>query len=552
MSHTSQLRMVTIIFIIFTFARITTDAAVRPVVTFIPPWNKILPGDAVRMTCDVDATEQGDVTYTWYRNNKWTDTGKNFTIQSAQFRHGGRYQCGTSEDNISEAVTLNVTKGPVVLQAPPYIYEGDDLPLRCYSGSRNTAGPILYYRNNTMINPSTTDPEILVRNPRDETAVYKCEKQVKDYTTHSDETVLTDRGAAASFVVTFYPNWRKIFTGESITMYCNGELHGTYSWYKDGRLLGKIDQNFLRIQSAQRHDSGRYQCGTRYVPSPAVSLDVSDGPVTLQAPLFVQDGDYTNLRCHSRPEYSEWTKFYKDYKLLQDSGDETISLRQGDVTGRYRCERRLSRKPVSYTDSVSVPIRELFSRPEIRLTPSNITEGDDMNLTCDTRLSPYRQRTELQFAFYRDGLEVQGFTTSDRYEVLSAQLEDSGNYSCTGRTLDGRVWKPSQETPVYVQNRKYNMDENGHNRYLYPTVSVTLLVILIGLAFLIFRKRHQLNILVSKRKPTRDPGDLASATDQTEDDDVCYTTIKFPPKASSHKVMDTVIYSAVKIKVSDT
>ncbi|XP_044128208.1 high affinity immunoglobulin gamma Fc receptor I-like [Bufo gargarizans] len=437
-----------------------SGAAVRPVVTFTPPWNKILPGEAVRMTCDVDTTEQGDITYTWYRNNKWTNTGKSLIILPTQSRHGGSYQCGTSEDNISEAVTLNVTKGPVVLQAPPYIYEGDDLPLRCYSGSRNTAGPIVFYRNNTMINPSTTDPEILVRDHRDETAVYKCEKQVIDYTTHSDETVLTDRGAAASFVVTFYPNWRKIFTGESITMYCNREHYGTYSWYKDWRLLENIDQNFLTIQSAQRHDSGRYQCGTRYVLSPAVSLDVSDGPVILQAPLFVHDGDDIKLRCHSRPEYSvEWTKFLKDDKLLQDSGDETINLRQGDVTGRYRCERRLSRKPVSYTDSVSVPIRELFSRPEIRLTPSNITEGDDMTLTCDTRLSPYRQSTELQFAFYRDGSEVQGFTTSDRYEVLSAQLEDSGNYSCTGRTSDGRVWKPSQELDVHLEGgRKEKRD----------------------------------------------------------------------------------------------
>lgn len=437
-----------IIFLSVTFG--PSGAAVRPVVTFTPTWNRILYGDSVTMTCDVDDAVPGTLTYTWYRNNQRLHTGKTFTIQSARSRDGGNYQCGTSEDNISEVATLNVTRGSIVLQSPPYIYEGDDLLLRCHSGSKNTTGPIEYYRNNEMIHSSDTDSEFLVGNHSDVTAVYKCTKQVIiiDYGIHRDETDFSVQGAAASVMVTFSPNWRKILTGESMTMMCNGDQYGTYYWYKDNTLLKITDRNTMEIHSAQTSDSGTYQCGTSSGRSPAVRLDVILGPVILQAPLRVYEGHNIHLRCHSRPGYSvQWTKFYKDDKFLQDSGDGGLYLTQADVSGRYRCEKRLYRVS-SYTDSVSVPIRELFSTPEIILTPSVVTVNDSMTLTCDT--SPRRPTTELQFAFYRDGQEVQGFISSNKYEVPSTRLEDSGNYSCTGTTLDRTVWKTSQELHVQI------------------------------------------------------------------------------------------------------
>ncbi|KAG9464415.1 hypothetical protein GDO78_019970 [Eleutherodactylus coqui] len=177
------------------FTRIT-GTALRPVVTFTPTWNKILHGDSVVMTCDVDAAVQGNVTYTWYRNNERTHTGKTFTIPSAQSRHGGNYQCSTGEENISEGITLYVTPGPVILQSPPYIYEGDDLSLRCHSGSKVYRGQVVFYKNNEIITSSTANSEILVGNHKDATVVYNCTKEVftTDYGVHSDEINYTVQG----------------------------------------------------------------------------------------------------------------------------------------------------------------------------------------------------------------------------------------------------------------------------------------------------------------------------------------------------------------------
>ncbi|XP_066428615.1 Fc receptor-like protein 5 [Eleutherodactylus coqui] len=456
---TSELRMAEIIFTISMFTRIT-GTALRPVVTFTPTWNKILHGDSVVMTCDGDAAVQGNVTYTRYRNNEWTHTGKMFTIPSAQSRHGGNYQCSIGEENISEGITLYVTPGPVILQSPPYIYEGDDLSLRCHSGSRAFRGPVVFYKNNEMISSSTANSEILIGNHKDASAVYNCTKEVftTDYGVHSDEINYTVQGAAASVMVTFSPNWRNIFSGESITMSCEGNLYKPYSWYKDGRLLEKTDQNYMKIICAQRSDSGSYYCGTSSTLSPPAHLDVSDGAVILQAPLYVYDRYKMYLRCRSRSEYSvEWTKFYKDGEFLQDSEDGRLMIRQPDAAARYRCEKGLYGNYVPHTESVSVPIRELFSRPEIRLTPSTVRTGDNMTLTCETRLSPHRPTTELQFTFYRDGREVQRLSSSNNYEFTAVQLEDSGNYTCEVRTLDNRVWKRSQQLHVQIfdGNQKY-------------------------------------------------------------------------------------------------
>ncbi|XP_075139648.1 cell adhesion molecule DSCAML1-like [Leptodactylus fuscus] len=432
-----------------------SGSTVRPVVTFSPLWHKILYGEPITMTCDLDGAVQGDVTYTWYRNNQWIQQGKTFIIESAESIHGGNYQCGTSAEDISEEVTLYVMHGLVALQSPPYIYEGDDLALRCHSRYKDIRGAIEFYRNNELIHSSTTDSEILYRDHINVTAVYKCTRQVtaSDYNIHSvtaPDHFLTDR-SSASVMVTFSPNWKQIFTGDSVTITCDVINYGRYSWYKDNRLL-RENQKSINIDSAQRSDSGKYQCETSSGRSPEASLEVSDALVILQAPL-IYDGSIPYLRCHSRPEYPvRWTKFYKDGEFLQESEDGRLFLKQSLLPGRYRCEKKLYGVPLYLNDSASsVPIRDLFSRPEIRLTPSNVTEGDNMTLTCDTRLSPQRQTTELQFAFYRDGREVRGFLSSNKY-VLSAKLEDSGNYSCAGKTGDNRVRKVSEE--LHVQRYK--------------------------------------------------------------------------------------------------
>ncbi|CAI9580492.1 unnamed protein product, partial [Staurois parvus] len=104
-----------------------------------------------------------------------------------------------------------------------------------------------------------------------------------------------------------------------------------------------------------------------------------------------------------------------------------------------------------FSDEFFLSVKELFSPPVINVTPSRVIEGGEMTVTCDTRLDPLRGGTELHFAFYRDGRTVRDFNVSDTYRVRSAQLEDSGNYTCKVRTTSDTVRKRSDELHIQIQ-----------------------------------------------------------------------------------------------------
>ncbi|XP_041430645.1 Fc receptor-like protein 5 [Xenopus laevis] len=227
-------------------------------------------------------------------------------------------------------------------------------------------------------------------------------------------------GAAVRPVISFSPNWNPIFSGESVTLTCNvtptaqGNLR--YSWYREGHQIPGDQQSLAGVIH-----SGDYECeADDSERSEYVGLEVSADMLILQVPLAVHkgdlyEGDSLSLRCHSWPGYrAKDPVFYKDYKIIES------------------------------------PVK-LFSLPQIEVRPDQDIEGDHMTITCDTKLSPRRANTELRFAFYRNGHNVQGFSLSNQYGVPSAQLEDSGNYTCDVQTLTGSVRKRSNVTHIQIQ-----------------------------------------------------------------------------------------------------
>ncbi|XP_040188916.1 Fc receptor-like protein 4 [Rana temporaria] len=161
--------------------------AKRPVVTVIPNYNKIPTGEKIIMTCDEESAASG---CSWYHKNILIYTGKDYVISMADIRHSGDYQCKNSAGERSEIVTLNVTTGRVVLQAPVYIYEGDDVSLRCYSSF--PAIQTIFYKNNQMI--QTNDSDLLPIKSTNLTSTYRCSKQVLTtfYNTYSSDDTIID------------------------------------------------------------------------------------------------------------------------------------------------------------------------------------------------------------------------------------------------------------------------------------------------------------------------------------------------------------------------
>ncbi|XP_073465501.1 high affinity immunoglobulin gamma Fc receptor I-like [Aquarana catesbeiana] len=265
-------------------------------------------------------------------------------------------------------------------------------------------------------------------------------------------------GGAIRPVVTFTPNWGNVLQGDDVTLTCNvtstvPEEPRTYHWYKDERTINGQILQILQINPSAERDSGDYQCriNTGDISDP-VTLNVTDRYVLLQRPpSAIYEGDPLTLRCHHNKDFSGFqTRFYKNNEEIKSQfPDSEFSIQKVDlnIAGHYKCSKQISSRNSSeyreFSHDVSVSVKELFSPPEIKVTPSRVIEGDNITMTCDTRLDLLRGGTELHFAFYRNGRTVRGYNVSDTYRVRSSQLEDSGKYTCEVKTTSDTVRKMS-------------------------------------------------------------------------------------------------------------
>ncbi|XP_077319583.1 Fc receptor-like protein 6 [Lithobates pipiens] len=268
------------------------------------------------------------------------------------------------------------------------------------------------------------------------------------------------------------------------------ELH--FAFYKDGQYVQRFSSsNQYEVQSAQLEDIGKYSCevktssSTVRKMSKAIHVQIQELFQTTEIRLTsypLVEGDNMTLMCFTSLSPLKQTTelqfaFYKEGRSVQrfsSSNQHGDCCAQLEDSGNYSCEVKALNNNIKKTSKeLYVVTQELFSKPYITAILYPTVEEDHMALLCNTSLSPIRQETELQFAFYRDGRDVQGFGPSDQYEVHSAQLEESGNYSCEVRTSANSVKKRSEEINIHFQGTTYRR---------YELMNITRLVA----AFLIY------------------------------------------------------------------
>ncbi|PIO40786.1 hypothetical protein AB205_0197790, partial [Aquarana catesbeiana] len=266
-------------------------------------------------------------------------------------------------------------------------------------------------------------------------------------------------------VVTFTPNWGNIIYYDDVTLTCDvpstvPEEPRTYHWYKDNQPIPGDQQRLCIFISLVERDRGDYQCRTIDSDiSDPVFLNVTRNDVILQRPpSAIFEGDPLTLRCHHVIFYNSInTKFYKDDQEIKSSESDStfhIPYIMMSQSGLYKCTKQIHHhfdsNVMELSDESIISVKELFSPPEIKVTPSRVIEGDEMTMRCDTRLDPLRGGKKLHFAFYRDGRTMRGYDISDTYRVRSSQLEDSGNYTCEVRMVSDTVRKMSNGLHIQI------------------------------------------------------------------------------------------------------
>ncbi|KAG9460337.1 hypothetical protein GDO78_022489, partial [Eleutherodactylus coqui] len=170
-------------------------AAIRPVVTFSPNYKRIFTTESITMTCDGGSTIGGGPNYIWSKDNSPVHNGKSYTIQSARTSDSGSYQCQTSAGEISDPARLDVSDGWVILQTPLYVYEGDQIIIRCYHRPGYFGGPTIFYKDNSIIRDWTDNAEYYIGNVDKTTAgTYGCEKEIIGLYSYYDEASVSVEG----------------------------------------------------------------------------------------------------------------------------------------------------------------------------------------------------------------------------------------------------------------------------------------------------------------------------------------------------------------------
>ncbi|XP_041429627.1 Fc receptor-like protein 2 isoform X2 [Xenopus laevis] len=455
-------------------------AAVRPIVNFSSNWATIFTSESVTMTCNVDSTAQGDLGYSWYKDGSLIGSGQQkYTIVTAKESHRGEYKCKTHDSDLSEAAKLTVSHGYLALKVPPFVFEGDILELSCAAYPGYSAGDAELHKGDQSIGSSHSGNFNIGRVNMKTSGSYTCSRSVKHhliYYGQKSSVYISVKELFSKPIISGNSGQIQINEGGHMTITCDTKLSPhrattelQFAFYRNGHnVQGFSLSNQYGVPSAQLEDSANYTCeikaqsgGVKKESDPK-SIQIKElfpKPVIQVNLNHLTEGDHMTITCDTKlSPHRETTElqfvFYRNGHNVQGfslSNQYGVPSAQLEDSGNYTCEVQTPTGSVRKRSNVThIHIQELFPYPLIKAISDQVTEGDHMTITCDTKLSPHRATTELQFVFYRNGHNVQGFSLSKQYGVPSAQMEDSGKYTCEVQTPTGSVRKRSDNINIQV------------------------------------------------------------------------------------------------------
>ncbi|XP_018087158.2 Fc receptor-like protein 4 [Xenopus laevis] len=167
-----------------------------------------------------------------------------------------------------------------------------------------------------------------------------------------------------------------------------------------------------------------------------------------------------SISCHSIPSPPSVPILYALYKngaLVQgfsySNGWKYTSAQKKD-SGDYTCAAKTMISEAKMSHVLQIQIQDLFSKPDITVSPDWIPEGSAMSIFCHSL--PKSETFPLQYALYKNGEMVRGFSHSNEWKFSSARSEDSGDYTCGAKTPTLEK-KMSHVLKIQIAGRNYTV-----------------------------------------------------------------------------------------------
>ncbi|XP_008589928.1 PREDICTED: Fc receptor-like protein 2, partial [Galeopterus variegatus] len=180
--------------------------------------------------------------------------------------------------------------------------------------------------------------------------------------------------------------------------------------------------------------------------------------LSIDMPHHAYEGDEVVVRCSEKNNNDiRRLMYYKDgsqISIYQSASSYTISNAEISDGGSYYCMAHIRHaifaSVTEKSSSIQLTVQELFPAPELRVRPSEPTEGTPVNLSCDTQLPLDRSGTELHYSFFRNGHILMGWKSS-KFWISEIWKEDLGYYRCEAMTASPSVLRQSQQSYIHVQ-----------------------------------------------------------------------------------------------------
>ncbi|XP_017175112.1 Fc receptor-like protein 5 isoform X1 [Mus musculus] len=389
------------------------EAAQQSVVSLQPPWTTFFRGEVVTLTCYRFGFSVPQKTK-WYQKRKTVKQTPGALVIKAhtlKVHESGEYWCQADSLLPSMHVNVEFSEDFLVLQAPPAVFEGDSVVLRCYAKKGIEAETLTFYKDELFPRPVL---RARPSHPIDGSPV-----------TLTCQTQLSAQKSDARLQFCFFRNLQLLGSGCSRS----SEFHIPAIWTEESK---------------------RYQCKAETVnsqvskQSTAFIIPVQRASARFQthiipASKLVFEGQLLLLNCSVKgvpgPLKFSWYKkdmLNKETKILKSSNAE-FKISQVNISdaGEYYCEANNSRRSFvsrAFPITIKVPV----SQPVLTLSTgkTQALEGDLMTLHCQSQ----RGSPCILYEFFYENVSLGNssiLSGGGAYFNFSMSTERSGNYYCT-------------------------------------------------------------------------------------------------------------------------